>query len=395
MDVWTLLPVMGLAAGAVRMAPFIPARARIPASIIVIIVFLCWAPFVLLPFQTQQLFTVMVWFIAIMGLNILTGFNGQVSLGHGALVAFGAYVCGILIDGTEQMSFVDESAWPFWLAIIAAGVMTAVLGMLLGIPALRLSGPYLAIATFALAVSFPLVMRKYDQFTGGNAGIQVRPPPPPDFFGDTLNLNQWLYFLSLFVALLMVTLAWALLKGPLGRTFIAVRDSEVAAAAMGVNVARTKIAAFTISAFFAGIAGGLYMTVFGLISPDAITPLQSINLLAVTVIGGLGSLLGALIGAASLIFIPVDAPGLVGRIPGLDLIPGIDIPDFLERAPGVIQGVLVILVMIVLPSGAAGFLHRVEGWASPRLDRWWSALWSKPLAGTTPISEESPDRTRE
>jgi branched-chain amino acid transport system permease protein len=386
MDVWTLLPIMGATAGTVRLAPFIPARARVPASIAVIIAFLCWAPFVLQAFQAKQLFTVMVWFIAIMGLNILTGFNGQVSLGHGALVAFGAYVCGVLVDGTEQMSFVDSAAWPFWLAIMAAGVMTAVLGMLLGIPALRLSGPYLAIATFALAVSFPLVMRKYDQFTGGNDGIQVRPPPPPEFFGDTLDFNQWLYFLSLFVALLMVLLAWALLRGPLGRTFTAVRDSEVAAAAMGVNVARTKIAAFTISAFFAGISGGLYMTVFGLISPDAITPLQSINLLAVTVIGGLGSLLGALIGAASLIFIPIDAPGLIDRIPGLGQIPGLDIQDFLGRAPGVIQGALVILVMILLPSGAAGFLHRLEAWISPRLDKWWSGLWG----GTPPPSAAAP-----
>jgi branched-chain amino acid transport system permease protein len=338
----------------------LPERWSIPASIAAMLVFLCWSPFMLLPFQTQQLFTVLVWFIAIIGLNILTGFNGQISLGHGALVAFGAYVCGILIDGTEQMSFIDASPWPFWLAIIAAGLVTAVLGMLLGIPALRLSGPYLAIATFALAVSFPLVMRKYDQVTGGNAGIQVNSPPVPDFFGDTLVLNQWLYFLSLFVALLMVVLAWQILRGPLGRTFTAVRDSEVAAAAMGVNVARTKITAFTISAFFAGISGGLYMTVFGLISPDAIGPLQSINLLAVTVIGGLGSLLGALIGAGTLIFIPVDAPGLVDRIPGLDQIPGMDIRGFLERAPGIIQGVLVILVMILLPTGTAGFLHTID-----------------------------------
>ncbi len=402
---WHFLPMMGFVAGAARLVPQFPQRWRIgssvfvfsgfllwavfvlpseaqhfvvaavlcgatlglavipqkwavPASIAIAILFLCWAPFLMLGFHTQQLFTVLVWFIAIMGLNMLTGFNGQISLGHGALVAFGAYVSAILIDGDSQIFFIDASPWPFWLSIIAAGCVTAVLGIFLGIPALRLSGPYLAIATFAFAISFAPVMRKYDGLTGGNEGIQVRRPPVPGFLGDTLDPSQWLYFLSLFIALIMLFLAWAILRGPLGRAFVAVRDSEFAAAAIGINVARTKVLAFSISSFFAGVAGGLYMQTFRLINPEAIQEVQSINLLVATVVGGLGSLLGSLIGAGTLIFIPVDAPGLIERIPGLTSIPRVE--ALLNDAPGVIQGALVILVMLTLPSGAAGLLHRVQ-----------------------------------
>ena len=131
-----------------------------------------------------------------MGLNILTGYNGQISLGHGALVALGAYVAAMLMDDTTQMSFVDSHPWPFWLAILMAGFATAFVGFFLGIPALRLSGPYLAIATLALAISFPPVMRKYDQFTGGSEGIR---PPPLQAPGalDMLDRIDWLYFVAL------------------------------------------------------------------------------------------------------------------------------------------------------------------------------------------------------
>ena len=353
LDVWQFIPLMVAVAAVVRFAPLMPQRLRIPASVAVMLVFLCWAPFVLIGFQTLQLTRVAVWLVAAMGLNILTGYNGQISLGHGALVAMGAYTAAILMDGTGQLAFVDSTPWPFWAAIIAAGVVTACFGLLLGFPALRLSGPYLAIATLALAISFPNVVRKYDGLTGGSQGILVSQPQPPSWLDSVLNRDQWLYFVTLIVAMLMLLLAWSILRGPLGRAFVAVRDNEVAAEALGVNIAQTKIIAFTISAFFAGIAGGLYTQVFGFISPNAISLLQSINLLAVIVIGGLASILGSVIGAAALVFIPTDAPGLVGRIPGLSI-------DFLERSPGAIQGALVIVVILMFPAGLAGLLQRLE-----------------------------------
>ena len=332
--------------------PLIPARVKLPASFVVLLVFLCWAPFILDDFRTRQLATAGVWIVAAMGLNILTGYNGQISLGHGALVALGAYVAAMLMDGTTQMSFVDSSPWPFWLAILMAGFVTAFVGFFLGFPALRLSGPYLAIATLALAISFPSVMRKYDQFTGGSEGIR---PPPLQAPGalDMLDRIDWLYFVALGGALLMLLLAWAILRGPLGRAFIAVRDSEVAAEAMGVNVARTKVTAFTISAFFAGVSGGMYTQVVGFISPDSITLFRSITLLAAVVIGGLASILGSVIGGTAFIFLPADAPDLVAQIPGLDV-------GVVEKAPGAIQGLVVILVMLLMPAGAAGAVQRLQ-----------------------------------
>ena len=402
-NIWLFLGVMIAASGVVRLAPVLPERFRVPASIAVLLAFLCWAPFVLDDYRTPQLARIGVWVVAAMGLNILTGYNGQISLGHGALVALGAYTSALLMDSTEQMSFVDATPWPFWITIIAAGGVTAVVGLVLSIPALRLSGPYLAIATLALAISFPSIMKKYDGFTGGSAGIRLSPLQPPDFLDGVLDRVDWLYFLALVTSVLMLLLAWGILRGPLGRAFVAVRDSEVAAEAMGVSIAGTKVTAFTISAFYAGVAGGLYIQLFSLVSPDAINLFQSINLFAVIVIGGLASMLGSVIGAAALVFLPSDAPDLVGRIPGLDV-------DVVERAPGAIQGALVILVILLLPSGVAGFLHRLErlrpadlvgqvkGGSTAALARAGSArerlswLWAiRPWAHHLPRSPDNPD----
>jgi branched-chain amino acid transport system permease protein len=175
---------------------------------------------------------------------------------------------------------------------------------------------------------------------------------PPGFLDGILNLDEWLYFLALFTAVLMLLLAWGILRGPLGRAFMAVRDSEVAAAAMGINVARTKVTAFTISAFYAGVAGALFTQVNGTITPESISIIESINFLVAIVIGGLASMMGSVIGAAAIIFLPTEGPELVGQIPGLQT-------DIVERAPGAIQGFLVILVMLLMPRGLAGFAHRL------------------------------------
>jgi len=336
---------------AVRLLPIIPEQYRIAGSLLVVFAFLCWAPFTLDNFRVFQLSRIAIWVIVAMGLNILTGYNGQISLGHGALVALGAYTAALLMDRKEQMGFIDAEPWPFWTTIIAAGIITAAIGFLLGFPALRLSGPYLAVATLALVISFPSIIRKYDDFTGGAQGIVVRQPEPPGFLADILDDSEWLYFLSLFIAALTLLIAWSILRGPLGRAFVAVRDSEVAAAAMGVNVAETKVAAFTISSFFAGVAGGLYTQVLGVVTPESIDIVTSINFLTAIVIGGLASILGAVIGAAVIILLPSDGPDLVGKLPLVDA-------DVVKRAPGAIQGAIVIFVMLLMPYGIAGFYHR-------------------------------------
>ncbi len=354
LDIWPFLLLTLGVAGAVRFAPFIPQRLRIPASIAVLLAFLCWAPFTLDGFRSFQLSRIAVWVVVVMGLNILTGYNGQISLGHGALVLIGAYTAALLMDSTEQMNFVDATPWPFWATIIVAGGLVAILGFLLGFPALRLSGPYLAIATLALVISLPSIIRKYDEFTGGAQGVRVGRPPPPPFLDGLLDRDQWLYFLALTAAVGMLALAWYILRGPLGRAFVAVRDNEVAAAAMGINVARTKVTAFTISAFYAGVAGGLFTQIVGTVTPESVTIVDSINFLVAIVVGGLASIMGSAIGGAAIVYLPSDAPDLVGNIPGLST-------DVVERAPGAIQGALVILVMLLMPAGLAGFLHRLSG----------------------------------
>jgi branched-chain amino acid transport system permease protein len=352
-SIWVFMAVMIVAAVAVRLAPRVPRDWRIIASLLVIGAFLVWAPFELDGYRTFQLSRIGVFVVVAMGLNILTGYNGQISLGHGALLLLGAYTFALLTDKDNQLGFLDTSPWPFYWAIIMAAVVTTVAGFLIAIPALRLSGPYLAIATLAVAISFPQILRKYDDVTNGTQGVLVHQPPPPPGLDSFLDRTEWMYFLSVFTAAVMLLVAWSILRGPLGRAFVAVRDSEVAAAAMGINVSRTKVAAFTISAFYAGVAGGIYALLLGTVTPDTVTIIDSINFLTAIVIGGLGSILGSVIGAAALIFLPSDAPDFIGKLPIVS-------SDVVQRAPGAIQGAIVIIVILLMPGGIAGSWHRLR-----------------------------------
>lgn len=350
----------------VRLAPRVPDRYRVPAAILVFLAFMCWAPFELGDYRSFQLSRVAIFAIAAMGLNILTGYNGQISLGHGAFVAIGAYTAVLLMDTESQMGFLDGAPWPWWAAIIMAGIVPSILGLLIGIPALRLSGPYLAIATLALMISVPSVLRKYDEFTGGTQGVFISQPEPPGLL-DFLTRDEWLYFMALGCAIIMVAIALVFLRGPVGRAFVAVRDSETASAAMGVNVARTKVLAFTISAFYGGIAGGVYTQITGVVTPDSIDIVLSINFLTAIVIGGLGSVAGSVIGAAALVFLPSDGPALAGKLPLLA-------EDTVDRAPGAIQGALVIFVVLLMPLGVMGFVHRTRGMKPGDVVTWFTGI---------------------
>ncbi len=352
MEIWPYLALLGGATGGVYVAPFIPKKWRAAAAIAVALAILCWAPFVLDNFRTFQMTRIAILAIALMGLNILTGYNGQVSLGHGAFMLLGMYTVAILMDGKEHLSLVDARPWPFWAALIVAMGLNAMAGLFIGVPALRLSGPYLAIATLALIIAFPPVVKKYDGLSGGVQGLRFPTPPPPDFLDGLIDRTEWFYFLSLLSAVVLVLLAWNLLRSPLGRALRAVRDSEVAAAAMGIPVARTKVTAFVLSAAYAGVAGGLLALVLGSVTPDHITIADSINLVVGIVIGGLASILGSVLGAFAIVFIPSDAAQLIGRIPGLG-------GGIVTQAPGAIQGALVIIFIFLMPFGVAGLLHRL------------------------------------
>jgi branched-chain amino acid transport system permease protein len=350
-DFWPAIALAVVAGAAVRFLPIVPERWRVQASLAVFLLVVCWMPFTVGTFKTSQMTTVATWAIVAIGLNLLTGYNGQISLGHGAFVTIGAYTVAILTDSKEHLGFIDSSPWPFWVALAASGVVAAAFGFAVGVPALRLSGPYLAVASLGLVIALPPVLAKYDGLTGGRLGIRQPQPPPPPFLDDLLNRDQWFFFMALITLVLMALLAWLIVRSRWGRAFVAVRDSEVAAMAAGIPVAQYKVMAFTVSAFYGGIAGGVFMSTIGLITPESIGIVLSINYFTAIVIGGLGSIMGAIIGGFVLVFLPdlstQIATNVFGDRQGKQLWP-------------TVYGAVLIGVIILMPHGIAGTLNRLS-----------------------------------
>jgi branched-chain amino acid transport system permease protein len=308
-------------------------------------------------FTAYEFAIVGMYFIALLGLAILTGYSGQISLGHGAFMAIGGYTTAILsVDGIYGHQLRD--LWTIPLAGLVAGLA----GLLVGIPALRLSGLYLALITFGIAVAFPQLPKKFDGFFGGTTGKVLNLVTPP--FGLDTTTNNWLYYLTWGTAFVLLVVAWLLLRGKTGRALQAIRDSELAASSSGVNLATYKTLAFGISAFYAGVAGALYVIARAYINPDVFPIILSVYLVAALAVGGLNSFVGLIAGAA-LIYVlqnrADDVTGWINHLPLLDLDP---------RKPGmpsVIFGAVLILVMLALPTGAGGLLRRVFGPLTTRL----------------------------
>ena len=293
-------------------------------------------------FRAQQLAYVAIYLTALIGLNILTGYTGQISLGHGAFMAIGGYTTAILMA--------DHGVKDVWTIPIAA-LVTGVVGFLFGFPALRLSGLYLALATFAIAVSMPAVIKRFEGFTGGGSGINLFGLPeltasltPVTVLGQDLVFNDWLYYLCWTVALVGYVIAWLLLRGRTGRALRAVRDSETAAQSSGVSLPRYKTLAFGVSAAYAGVAGSLFAIATTFVNPDTFPIALSILLLVGVVVGGLGSLVGLIAGAIFIQFLPIWSQE-ASKSPG---------------APAVVSGVLLIALMFVLPMGVAGLVGRLR-----------------------------------
>jgi len=341
-------------------------------------------------FRAQQYAYVGIYLIALLGLNVLTGFTGQISLGHGAFMAIGGYTTAILISDSDPALKIGSHVFSndlkdLW-TIPLAGLVAGLAGFLFGFPALRLTGLYLALATFAVAVATPAVIKKFEAFTGGGGGIQLfglegltaTPKTDPITFESTegvtilgfeiTTFNDWLYYLSWAIAIVMFAVAWALLRGRMGRAFRAVRDSELAAASSGVNLARYKTLAFGISAFYAGVAGSLLAIATTFVNPDTFPITLSIFLLVGVVVGGLGSLWPLVIGAIFIQFLPLWAQQLNGPLP--DSFGPLGVPDFkAPGAPAVVYGVVLILVMLAFPGGAAGLVRRIGSLTSRGYDR--------------------------
>ena len=256
-------------------------------------------------FQFLQLSLMIVYAIAVLGLILLTGFNGQISLGHGAFFAVGAYTAAILID---------QAGWPFWATLPAAALVCFVVGYLFGLPALRLEGHYLALATFALAVAVPQILkyRHIEPLTNGVMGINVFKSDPP--FGLPLSTDQWMFLVVLAVAALMFWIARNLLDSRTGRALIAIRDHPMAASTMGINVPHYKATVFGISALYTGIAGALHGIIFEFVSPDSFRFELSIAILVGAVVGGIASLPGAVIGGVFVQVIEKYADALTKKI---------------------------------------------------------------------------------
>ena len=284
-----------------------------------------------------------VWLLVVLSMNLLTGYSGQVSLGHAAVVLVGAYTTGVLFD---------QYGLPLALAIFLAAAFTAVVGgVMIGIPAVRLSGPYLAIATFALVISLPQILKieAFTRWTNGALGIRISEVQPPGFADGVLDQPQWLYYAAMSTAVIMTVLFWNLTRSRFGRAFVALRDSEIGAEQMGVNVPLYKALAFGVSSLYAGIAGGLFFAVQAFVAPESLGFLESILFLVAIVIGGLGTILGSVVGALFLTF----QAELISELS--DVIPDAD------KLRGAIYGGLLILTMLLFPRGVAGFVHGLLG----------------------------------
>jgi branched-chain amino acid transport system permease protein len=296
-----------------------------------------------------QLSLMIVYSIAVLGLILLTGFNGQISLGHGAFFAVGAYAAAILIDHWN---------WPFWATFPVAAVVCFIVGYLFGLPALRLEGHYLALATFALAVAVPQMLkyRHLEPLTNGVQGINIFKSDPP--FGLPISSDEWMYLVVLAVAVFMFWMANNLLKSRSGRALMAIRDHSMAASTMGVNVSHYKAVAFGISALFTGVAGALHAIIFEFVSPDSFRFELSIAILVGAVVGGIASLPGAVIGGVFVQVIDKYADAATKWLVNV-----VHLPIALE--PWTIYGLVLIILMYTMPTGIAGGIaklwHRFRG----------------------------------
>ncbi len=297
-------------------------------GLVVVLVLACALPFAMSGFRVFQFTQVYIYAIALLGLNILTGYNGQISLGHGAFYAIGAYTTAIMIDKWNI-----GYGW----TIPTAGILCLVVGFLFGRPALRLEGLYLALATFSLALAVPQILKYFEHWTGGSQGIVLSKPKAP--WRLPLNEDQWLYFLTLAILIVLFVLAHNLLRSRTGRAIVAIRDNHIAAEAMGIDSSLYKSLVFGVSAAYTGVAGSLSGIAIAFVAPDSFNVFLSITLLTGIVIGGLATISGAIFGALFIQFVPNWAQ------------------EISKAAPWAIFGVFLIVFMYVMPHGIAGFLR--------------------------------------
>jgi branched-chain amino acid transport system permease protein len=302
------------------------------AAVVVVVLSL---PYLVETFRLNQITGALIMAIAVVGLNLLSGFGGQISLGHAAFFGLGAYTTGILISKYDV-------AGP--LAFLAGVAICVVVGVGVGIPALRVRGAYLALVTLAVGVLFPSIVRRYESLTGGSAGmfgLRYAPPNTPYFAGHA-GETVWLYWVTVVALALACLVVWNLMRSRTGRAIIALRDNEAAAIVMGVNRTFTRTVLFGISAGIAGLGGGLYAVDTGIIVPDSFSLLLTIYLVVGMVLGGSASYWGPIVGGFAIYFIPNWSSDLASG-----------------PIAGVIFGVLIIVIVFVMRSGLIGLISRL------------------------------------
>ncbi|HWF57801.1 MAG TPA: branched-chain amino acid ABC transporter permease [Candidatus Dormibacteraeota bacterium] len=289
-------------------------------------------------FTDYNIAGIAIYAIAAAGLTVLTGINGQLSLGHGALMAVGAYTTSLLLK--------EQPSLPFLLTLLAAIVVTGAAGGIIGIAAARLRGPYLAGATLALAVGLPQLAIHFGSVLGGNQGLNVAAPQPPAALGGDFPPERWLAWIAIAAALISLFLLANLVRGAAGRTLRAVHDNETAARLAGIDVARVQVLAFVVSAVCAGLAGSLFAYWVGITAPTGFGLQLSLQLLSAIVIGGLGSLTGAVVGAFVLVYLPVWTSGLASNLSLSS--------DVTNNLPLAVYGAVLVVTMLLFPRGIQG-----------------------------------------
>jgi branched-chain amino acid transport system permease protein len=300
-----------------------------------------WPDWLLGSYGLSLLTQILIYGIVGLGLMVLSGFTGLFSIGHAAFLGVGAYTQAVLA----------AQGWPFPLSLAAAAGLSAVVGAVVGLPALRVKGIYLGIATLAFGFIVEEVLARWESVTGGNSGMSLG---RPQMFGWTADSDEKFFYICLLVAVLCTLAVLNLLRSPTGRAFVAIRDSEISAQSMGIHLAYYKTLSFAISAALAGIGGALYAHYIRFLSPDQFNIIQSIDLLLMVVIGGLGSVHGAFLGAAFLI----GMPQAIAEVKDL-------LPEAIGQAPGLksaVYGAVLILFVLFEPLGLYGRWLKVRTW---------------------------------
>lgn len=291
-------------------------------AFIILMLVLAVLPFALQDFYLYMLSLIAVNALVAIGLNILVGYTGQISLGHAGFFAVGAYT---------QAFLVIKAGIPFPVALPLAGLAAAAFGILLALPALRLTGPYLAIATLGFGMAITQVIGHSELF-GGRMGLTV---PKPSFLAEMFTDDQRLYMVIIPLTVILTIMAYNLMRSRVGRAMVAVRDSDIAAETMGINLVVTKSLSFAVSAFYTGIAGGLMAHLLGFINPDIFNLMLSIQFLAMVVVGGLGSILGSILGAILMTILPQALSSV-------------------KNIPLIIYGAIMVLIIMIEPLGMRG-----------------------------------------